>query len=70
MNSPELLSVCIAAFVGVFLLLGILAALMRLILTIFPEKAKLFDHAILAAISTVAAANYPGAKVTKIEEIK
>jgi len=70
MNSTDLLSICIAAFVGVFLLLAILAALMRLILVLFPESAKKFDAAILAAISMTAQANYPGTKVTKIEEIK
>jgi len=70
MNSPDLFSVCIAAFVGVFILLAILAALMRLILAIFPQTAGKLDAAVLAAITMTAQVHYPGTKVTKVEEIK
>jgi len=70
MNSPDLFSICIAAFAGVFILLAILAALMRLILAVFPAAVGKFDAAVLAAISMTAQAHYPGTKVTKVEEIK
>jgi hypothetical protein len=70
MNSPNLLSICIAAFAGVFILLAILAALMRLILAVFPAVIGKFDAAVMAAITMTAQTHYPGTKITKIEEIK
>ena len=70
MPSPDLLAVCATAFVAVFLLLGVLAAVMRLMLAVFPEKAVETDAAVLASIATVMQSVYPGTKVTKVEEIK
>jgi hypothetical protein len=71
MSSPDLLSICAAAFVGVFLLLCILAALMRLILYIFPQKTDTIDAMVMASVATsVIQRMYPGARVTRIEEIK
>ncbi len=70
MESAELLMVCIAAFVMVFVLLTLLAVVMRLITGIFPEKARTTDSAVLAAVASVVSSVYPGTNITKIEEIK
>jgi len=70
MSSPDLLSVCIAAFTGVVFLLGVLAAVMRLILFIFPFREKVVDAVIIAAVSAVTGKNYPNMKISSIEEIK
>lgn len=70
MPSPDLLVVCLTAFVAVFALLGVLALVMRGLLTLFPAPAPSTssDHAVLAAVSAAAAAAYPGMRITKIEE--
>ena len=70
MSSPDLLSICGTAFIGVFILLAVLAVLMRLMLYIFPEKEASIDAAVIAAISTAVGMVYPGTKVTKVEEEK
>jgi len=82
----SLLSICMMAFTGVFVLLAILAAVMRLILVVFPYRESdmrktvparaapsasgALDSGIVAAITTIVAAAYPGAKISNIEEIK
>jgi hypothetical protein len=53
---------------AVFSLLGLLAAIMWLITTLFPVRETRTDSAVVAAISTAVAAVWPGAMVTKIEE--
>lgn len=68
MNAPDLLSICIAAFMGVFLLLSILAAIMRLIILVFPERQTGTGEAALAAIATTYKTIYPGTKITRVEE--
>ena len=70
MPSPDLLAVCATALAAVFLLLGALAAIMRLMLALFPEKAVQTDAALVASIATVVQTVYPGTKVTKVEEIR
>ena len=70
MPSVELLEICISAFIAVFLLLTLLALVMRLIMAVFPEKVVRADSFLLAAIASVMATVYPGTKVTKVEEIK
>ena len=70
MPSLDLLLICISAIVVVFLLLTLLALVMRLIMAVFPEKVVAADSAYLAAIATVMSALYPGTKITKVEEIK
>jgi hypothetical protein len=70
MESLELLVVCASAFVGVFLLLMVLALVMRLIIVIFPERESVGDSAMIAAVSTVLQTYYPGMKITNVEEIK
>lgn len=66
----ELLIICLSAFIAVFVLLAILALIMRLIIIIFPEKLLGSDAAMVAAVSSVAQAAFPGMKITKVEEIK
>jgi hypothetical protein len=66
----ELISVCISAFIGVFLLLTVLAIVMRIILVLFPAKEIDEDGAMLAAVATTITTMFPGTKITKIEEIK
>ena len=72
----SLLSMCVSSFAAVFTVLSFLAIAMRLIIMVFPEKvvevvAPVSDDApVFAAISSVYAKMYPGARVTKIEEVK
>lgn len=70
MESHSLLMVCASAFAAVFLLLGLLAMVMRLIIVVFPEEINGTDTAIFAAVGTAAVRVYPGRKISKIEEIK
>ena len=70
MESLDLLAICASAFVGVFLLLTVLALVMRLIIAVFPQKEAGADAAVIAAISTVLQTVYPGAKITNVEELK
>ncbi len=69
MESLDLVAICASAFVGVFLLLSVLAIVMRLIMVVFPERAD-SDTAMVAAISTVLQTIYPGTKITNVEELK
>jgi hypothetical protein len=66
----SLLTMCIAAFISVFILLFLLAAIMRLMLIIFPQRQRDFEPALVAAITSAARAAYPGSAVTRIEEEK
>ncbi len=71
MAEPNLLLVCITAFIAVILLLALLAGAIRALTVIFPEKtAEGPDAALLAAIHSAAAVAFPGRKVTRIEEIR
>lgn len=70
MGSNDLLLMCASAFAMVFLLLALLALVMRIITAIFPEKILKTDEIILAAMATVVSTVYPGTKITKVEEIK
>ena len=70
MNPPDLLVISLSAFVAVFLLLSFLAIVMRLLITVYPEKIGGIDAATIAAVSAAAAYAFPGTKVTKVEEIR
>jgi predicted permease len=70
MEFSELLSVCISAFVVVFIILTALALFMRLIIILFLDKQRDDDKAVFAVIASVMNRIYPGAKITKIEEVK
>lgn len=69
MNPPDLLIISLSAFVAVFLLLGFLAIVMRLLITVYPERVGGIDSATIAAVTAAAAYVFPGTKVTKVEEI-
>jgi hypothetical protein len=66
---PNVLVSCVWSFLAVFILLGILALLIRIVTTLFPVGVKSDDAPMVAAIHTAVAARLPGARVTKIEEI-
>ncbi len=77
MSDFGLLSISATAFFGVFLLLGILAGLMKLLMTMFPaaeastgSAAGSVDPAVIAVITSATAAAFPGTRVTNIEEIR
>lgn len=70
MASVDLLMICVVAFAAVFVLLSVLAVLMRIIVSIFPEKTPTGDAAVVAAISSSYQALYPGTMVSRIEEIR
>jgi len=69
----NLFSMCVSSFTAVFVVLAFLAVAMRILIVVFPEKKVAIatdDAPIFAAISSIYAQRYPGARVTKIEEIK
>ena len=70
MENPDLLLICISAFIAVLFLLSVLAVIIKMITTIFPQKIVEEDAAVYAAIASVYTANYPGIKITKITEEK
>ncbi len=70
MDPPDLLTICITAFIAVFILLALLAGVMRLITSLFPLVRELVSTVHVAAITTTVQALFPGAKVTQIEEVK
>lgn len=70
MGSFDLLLICASAFAAVFLLLTVLALIMRGIILVFPQKAATTDTAMVAAVASVVTTMYPGTQVTKVEEIK
>jgi hypothetical protein len=70
MNPPDLLVVCLSAFVAVFVLLTFLAVVMRILMAAYPAKVGGLDSATIAAVSAAAAYAFPGTKVTKVEEIR
>ncbi len=69
MGQPDLLMVCVSAFLAVFLMLSALAGVMRVLIAVFPERTSIStDAAILAAVTAAVSAAYPGAKISTIEE--
>lgn len=61
---------CFFSFLAVFILLGLLAILIRIIMAVFPDGEQVDNAPMVAAIHTAVAATFPGARVTRIEEIK
>lgn len=73
MESLGLLYGCLSALLAVFVLLTVLAIIMRALIAVFPEtleKLAQSDSATLAAVTTAVSTAYPGMKVTKVEEEK
>ena len=69
MPSPDLLNICITAFVSVCVILAGLAVVMRLILSVFPEREETTDAAMIAAAASVLQTVYPGTRIVKVEEM-
>lgn len=68
MDGPSLITICSIAFLSVFVLLSLLAVVIRVITSVVPERRRSFDPVVAAAISTAVAAVLPGARVTHIQE--
>ena len=68
MAEISLIAVCVAAFCAVFVLLIVLALVIRLLTVAFPVGAQLDDAAMVAAIGAAVTNIYPGVRVTRIEE--
>ena len=67
----NLLAACGIAFLAVMILLSLMAGVMSLLTALLvPRKAASGDPTLAALISTVVATHVPGARVTRIEEIK
>lgn len=64
----SLIAVCVAAFCAVFVLLIVLAMVIRLLTVVFPLSDQLDDAAMVAAIGATVTNIYPGVRVTRIEE--
>ncbi|MCF8024299.1 MAG: hypothetical protein K9J79_02370 [Desulfobacteraceae bacterium] len=70
MEQIDLLMLCISSFAAVFCVLIFLAVVMRLLILCFPYREEETDPALFAAIHSAYATIYPGAKITKIEEVE
>lgn len=70
MEIPEVYVICAIAFLVVFLILAILAFVMRIIMLAFPEKKAGADSAMIAAVMAAVQTIFPGMKITKLEERK
>jgi len=68
MESYELISICLSAFIAVFFILSLLAVFMHLITEFFPDKNIREDPAVIAAITTIVSQYYPDTTITKIEK--
>lgn len=74
MDPVEIVWICSAALLAIFIVLPALAVLMRLIVLIFPYKEELSqtpdDAALYGAITSTYHSLYPGKRITKIEVLK
>ena len=68
MASPSILTVCIAAFIFIFVLLSVLSIMMRLLTRLFPPI-ETEDSATIAAITSAYLSVYPDKKITGIKEV-
>ena len=66
----NLILISLAAFIYVFLVLSIIAVLMRIIVKIYSNLKPDDSVAQLAAVASVLRLQYPGTRITKIEESK
>ena len=64
----DLATICVTAFLSVFVLLTLLAFVMKLITVVFPVAKQTVDAVLVAAINTAVNHRFPGAQVTRIEE--
>jgi hypothetical protein len=70
MEVSGLLLICVSAFIAVFIILSLIAVVMRVIILLFPERDFMGDTALVAAITSAIYRLYPATKITKIEESK
>jgi hypothetical protein len=70
MGISDFLNVCGSALIAVFLVLIVIALVMRLIILLFPKKEDNEDSAVLAAIASTVSKLYPNSQITNIEEVK
>lgn len=81
MHAPNLLVICLNAFLAVLVLLSLLALTMRVLIAALPARetasmpvaaepdtATMVDPALAAAVTMAAQATFPGLHVTRIEE--
>jgi len=66
----NIFTACILSFLTVFILLGFLSLLIRLVNSLFPPEEGKDDAEVVAAIHSAVAAAFPGARVSRIEEIR
>ena len=67
METSELYLICGVAFLIVFLILAVLALLMRFIILLFPGKISDVDAAMIGAVTAAVHTLFPGTKITKME---
>jgi hypothetical protein len=69
MNDPNLISICVVAFIAVMVLLGFEALVICLIARFFPER-KPEAEVVTEAIQQAVEGRFPGARVVAVEELK
>ena len=70
MENPNLLLICLNAFIAVLGLLTVLAGAIRGLVELFPERPPKTDTVVAVAIAAAVNAVSPGARVTRIEELR
>ena len=70
MEHPNLLLICLNAFIAVLGLLTVLAGAIRGLIELFPERPPTTDTVVAVAIAAAVNAVSPGARVTRIEELR
>lgn len=70
METPNLLLICLNAFIAVLGLLTVLAGAIRGLIELFPERPPTTDTVVAVAIAAAVNAVSPGARVTRIEELR
>ena len=70
MENPNLLLICLNAFIAVLGLLTLLAGAIRGLIELFPERPPKTDTVVAVAIAAAVNAVSPGARVTRIEELR
>ena len=66
----SIFTACILSFLTVFILLGFLSLLIRMVISLFPPEKGEDDAAVMAVIHSAVAATFPEARVSRIEEIR
>ena len=70
MPTQDLLTISTIAFGAVLVLLTLLAGIIRLITMVFPARETGTDAALVAAVTSVYSALYPGSTLTNMEEVR